>query len=280
MTYPPQSPWPPQPPPWPPVPVPPAAPAPRRGNKTVAWVILGVVVCALLVAGLMYFLGTGEQTKTVKDSALQRTLLTPAEAGNILGTPSLVGDPNYDDGAVQSTWDTERGNDPCVIGDPATAGWYQDTGSTAVRRQFLQSPEGDGTGPEMLFDQAVIAYPDTDTARKVVEDIRGKWQQCVGQDVTQTVPGEDPWPWHIGDVSESDGVVVSYATDLSDDANGWVCHFGMAPRHNVVVQTQVCGTTANADFIGQLVAEMSQKVDTVAESHKSRHRHFRFGRHH
>ena len=260
--------------------MPPAAPAPRRGNKTVAWVILGVVVCALLVAGLMYFLGTGEQTKTVKDSALQRTLLTPAEAGNILGTPSLVGDPNYDDGAVQSTWDTERGNDPCVIGDPATAGWYQDTGSTAVRRQFLESPEGDGSGAEVLFDQAVIAYPDTDTARKVVEDIRGKWQQCVGQDVTQTFPDEDPWPWHIGDVSESDGVVVSYATDLSDDANGWVCHFGMAPRHNVVVQTQVCGTTANADFVEQLVAKMSQKVDTVAESNKSRHRHFRFGRHH
>lgn len=260
--------------------MPPAAPAPRRGNKTVAWVILGVVVCALLVAGLMYFLGTGEQTKTVKDSALQRSLLTPAEAGNILGTPSLVGDPNYDDGAVQSTWDTERGNDPCVIGDPATAGWYEDTGSAAVRRQFLQSPDGNETGTEVLFDQAVIAYPDTDTARKVVEDIRGKWQQCVGQDVTQTVPGEDPWPWHIGDVSESDGVVMSYATDLSDDANGWVCHFGMAPRHNVVVQTQVCGTTANADFIGQLVAKMSQKVDTVAESHKSRHRHFRFGRHH
>ncbi|TGB36910.1 sensor domain-containing protein [Mycolicibacterium peregrinum] len=280
MTYPPQSPWPPQPPPWPPVPMPPAAPAPRRGNKTVAWVILGVVVCALLVAGLMYFLGTGEQTKTVKDSALQRTLLTPAEAGNILGTPSLVGDPNYDDGAVQSTWDTERGNDPCVIGDPATAGWYQDTGSTAVRRQFLESPEGDGTGAEVLFDQAVIAYPDTDTARKVVEDIRGKWQQCVGQDVTQTFPDEDPWPWHIGDVAESDGVVVSYATDLSDDANGWVCHFGMAPRHNVVVQTQVCGTTANADFVEQLVAKMSQKVDTVAESNRSRHRHFRFGRHH
>lgn len=263
------------------MPMPPAAPEPRRGNKTVAWVILGIVVCALLVAGLMFFLGSGEQTKTVKDSALQRTLLTAAEAGNILGVGEMVGDPEYGNGAVQTTWDTERGNDDCVIGDPATAGWYKDTGSTAVRRQYLQSTEGTEFGPDAMFDQAVIAYPDTDAARKVVEDTRDKWQQCVGKDVTQDAAGEDPWPWHIGEVSESDGVILGYATDRSDDAGGWVCHFGMAPRHNVIVQVQVCSTTANADSVGQLVAKISQKVEIAAESHKSRKRHFRFwGRHH
>lgn len=277
MTYPPQSPWPAQPPPWPPVPTP---PAPRRRNKTVAGIIVGLLVFVVLGAGLWFFLGSGEQNKTVKDSALQRTLLNGAEAGIILNIGALVGDPDYDNGAVQTTWDTERGFDPCVIGDPATANWYQDTGSTAVRRQYLQSQERDEIGPEVLFDQAVIAYPDADAARTVVQDIRDKWQQCVGKDVTATFPDEDPSYWHVGDVSESDGVVLSDMTQLGDDAGGWVCHFGMAPRHNVVVEIQVCSATVNADSVGQLVAELSQKVDTAAESHGSRHRHLRFWRRH
>lgn len=262
------------------MPAPPPVPAPRRGNKTFAWVILAVVVCLLLVAGVMFFLGSGEDSKTVKDSSLQRTLLDRAEAGNILGVGVLVGDPNYDNGAIQSTFDTERGNDPCVIGDPATAGWYQDTGSTAVRRQFLQSSEGNDAGADVMFDQAVIAYADADAARAVVQNIRDKWQQCVGKDVSQTMPGEDPWPWHIGDISESDGVVLGYATDLSEDANGWVCRFGMAPRHNVVAEVQVCSATADAGSVGKLMAKMSEKIDTAAEANGSRHRHFRFWRRH
>ncbi|MEV0674044.1 sensor domain-containing protein [Mycobacterium sp. NPDC050441] len=278
MTYPPQSPWPAQPPSWPPAP--PTAPAPRRGNRTVAWVALVLVVLVLLGAGLWYFLGSGGQTKTVKDSALQRTLLNGADAGIILQVGALVGDPEYDNGAVQTTWDTERGLDQCVIGDPATANWYQDTGSTAVRRQFLQSQERDEIGPVVMFDQAVIAYPDADAARAVVHDIRDKWQQCVGKDVSQTFPDEDPMLWHVGDVSESDGVVLSYLTQLGDDADGWVCHFGMAPRRNVVVEIQVCSATASADSVEQLVAKVSEKVDAAAESHGSRHRHFRFWRHH
>lgn len=279
MTFPPANPWPPSqnwPPPqpvpgqgWGPAPggyptPPPAGPPPgNRSSRLIMIAVVILVVVVVIVAALLLLGRFGEKTKTVGDSALSGALLTEEEAGKVLHVGTLIGNSDDGNGSVQSTWDTSDPGETCLVGTPGAERDHEGSGSTAVRRQYLQSPDDSGDGPSAYFDQAVVAFPDADTARRYVQKAKEKLQQCAGKTVESDDTDGSAHQWRNGDVSEVDGVLSSSADELGD-AGGWTCQYAVAPRHNVVAEIQLCGGNADADTLGQLVSEMTNKIDEAA----------------
>ncbi|ORA31982.1 sensor domain-containing protein [Mycobacterium aquaticum] len=296
MTFPPADPWPsaqnwgsPQPvpgQPWAPgggyaAPPPPPAP-PRRSRSRLIIIVLGVVfvVVMLIVALVLWLLGGSDEERIVKESALAGVLLTKPEAGTILGTAPLVADTDYG-GEVESSWDTSE-PDPCnfVLGAERE---HAGSGSTAVRRQNLKSTDSDADkGKDFSLTQAVVAFPDADSAQKFVSTTKDKWQQCVGKTFQVTMTGDTPPTvdsWRNGDVSDSDGVVLWSITKLGSDAGGWTCHDGLSARDNVVVEVGLCDDKSDPQFVGELAAKIGDKIDKAAQTQRSSHRHFRWFHH-
>lgn len=296
MTFPPADPWPsaqnwgsPQPmpgQPWAPsggygAPPPPPAP-PRSSRSRLIITVLGVVfvVVMLIVALVLWLLGGSDEERIVKESALAGVLLTKAEAGTVLGTAPLVADTDYG-GDVESSWDTSE-PDPCnfVLGAERE---HAGSGSTAVRRQNLKSTDSDADqGKDFSLTQAVVAFPDADTAQKFVSSTKDKWQQCVGKTFQVTMTGDTPPTvdsWRNGDVADTDGVVLWSIAKLGSDAGGWTCHDGLTARDNVVVEVGLCDDKSDPQFVGQLTSKIGDKIDKAAQTQRSSHRHFHWFHH-
>ncbi|MFV8050297.1 sensor domain-containing protein [Mycobacterium sp. 48b] len=247
-------------------PPPPAGPAPgKRSNRLIMIAVAILIVVVVIVAALVLFGGFGEKTKTVGDSALADALLTEEEAGKVLHVGALVGNPDDGDGRVQSALTTRDPGDTCSIGTPGTERDHKGSGSTAVRLQYLQSPDDSRDGPSAYFDQAVVAFPDADAAQQFIQKTKMKFEQCAGKIVESTDVDGSTDQWRNGDISDSDGALSS-STDELDDPGGWMCRYAVASRHNAVAEIQLCADNADAATLGQLLSEITDKIDKAARS--------------
>ncbi|MBU9763631.1 sensor domain-containing protein [Mycobacterium sp. TNTM28] len=247
----------------------PPAPAPRSGPSglLIALLVLAVVV-VLVIGGVAAYLLWPNGDAPVKESALSDVLLTPQEAGEILGTGPLVGMPDEGDEIFTTFGDPMPAavDEDCDIGSPDEPAAHEGSGWTGVRVQYLQAAPTDDTytDPNGIsfpsYIQSVVAYPDASAATDFVAATRPTWEHCANRTVNlraRDQPDDPDLIWDFGAVSERDGT-VTWPAVRSD--TGERCVEAMAARNNLVIELEVCNKPFDPVGAEALVAKIGEKI--------------------
>ncbi|WP_082970457.1 sensor domain-containing protein [Mycobacterium sp. E2989] len=233
------------------------APAPGRSGESLArwWWLTGAAAAltvGLLIAVIVYqpaHSGGG----TVAASALPDVLLSAEEAAHAVGAERLSGEPVQDKLA-----DTPIVDEDCVgVLKAAEQKAYGTTGSIAVRTQEL----GDGDAKGWRLIQAVVSFPDAQSANDFVGNAATDWQRCANRELnTRNVNNDDPRNvfWKTGSVSRAGGIL---AMDMVQEAQGWNCQRALSARNNVVIDLDLCGRNVSGSAVPQFVNAVDKKID-------------------
>jgi serine/threonine-protein kinase len=132
---------------------------------------------------------------------------------------------------------------------------YAGTGATGAYSQVLRADE---KPVRHIADQAVIAYPNTDAAAKVVAKQFSQWSACSGRTVTLTPPPPRAARlFTFGPLTNTSGVLSM--TQTSVDNPIWGCQRALTARSNVVIDIRACrpDTTNQAvDILDAIAAKI------------------------
>ncbi|WP_082963144.1 sensor domain-containing protein [Mycobacterium sp. E342] len=233
---------------------------PRRFGGSLArwwWLtsVAAMLTVGLLVAVIVYqpaHPGGG----TVAASALPDVLLSAEEAAHAVGAESLSGEPVQDKLA-----DTPIVDEDCVgVLKAAEQKAYGKAGWTAVRTQEL----GDAPAKGWRLIQAVVSFPDAESANNFVGNAATDWQRCANRELnTRNVNKDDPRNvfWSTGSASRAGGVL---AMDMIQEAQGWNCQRALSTRNNVVIDLDLCGRSVAGSAVPQFVNAVDKKIDARA----------------
>lgn len=244
----------------------PVPPQPKRRGVAIA----GVAAAALLVGGgVAAWATTGSDSrstgsdaaasssasattsaKPVPNSALTGLLLSADQVSEIIGIPSMT--VNRTLNAIQDDSSSAVDLKECVSAYmPAQHLAYKGTDWKAAVEQFLMPQIGVGG----FAVQAVVAFPDTDSAEQLVRDQRLIWAQCAGKTITSTANGTSVQQT-FGSTESTDGTTLSVLLTRPD---GFDCQRALGVRNNVVIDTMACriGIT---DQGAELVRQISDRI--------------------
>ncbi|WP_454232236.1 sensor domain-containing protein [Mycolicibacterium fortuitum] len=198
----------------------------------------------------------GAAAEPVKVTALTGLLLSPTEAASAIGVPTMG--PSKDTGlrVLERMGGGSAVDQECMIMWPGSLAGYEGSGYTAVRRQYLTSPEN-GT----KLGQSVVSFNDAAAAENYVAAAKPKLNKCANRNVNYRPIDEPNAPnryWSVGAVDESNGVLS--VPQVQEGADGWVCQRALAARNNVVIDFFVCGDNLTPSVVTPVVDKIGEKV--------------------
>ena len=191
------------------------------------------------------------QPPPIQAGQLDGLLLGPSEVNAIGGSTNMevrlaTSRMSYDDDAVS--------NLSCLdIYSPIEGTVYRDSSWNAVSGQVLNDAVALGS-PRHALIQALVSFPDAETAQQFFRQAKRRWSACDGRSVTVVRPGHPTSTWAFRDVATTDNTLT--ATQLPSFANGYTCQRAMGLRNNVIIDALWCGfdTTTQA---GEVVTKIS-----------------------
>jgi hypothetical protein len=236
--------------------------------------VAGVAVLGAVTSAIVWWpLGTGEggsptasatavPQAPVPVSAMDELLLTRAEAGKIFGTGPLGPREERSDRVyTQMTAHQATVDDDCNVGVPAAANEHEGSGWRAVRRQFLATQDDPSPQDNQSLIQAVVNFPDAETARKFVDTSKTAWQRCVDRSMNLKVAADASAPndyWNSSDFSDAGGGIGM--TFTQEGAGGWACHDSMTSVNNIVIELELCGLSPSKP-VDEVVAQITAKIE-------------------
>ncbi|MGV0748194.1 sensor domain-containing protein [Mycolicibacter minnesotensis] len=125
---------------------------------------------------------------------------------------------------------------------PATESTY---GGSSFRGIDLQTLTSDVTGPVRVRVTTVIAaFPTEEAASDFVSETAQSWQNCAGDQVNLTLPGQDDEQWYVQTPSEAgDGFAVR-TNRVSDHST---CSHVITGKSNAAIEVLVCSSGIVSD---------------------------------
>ncbi|OBK36662.1 hypothetical protein A5658_05680 [Mycobacterium sp. 1245111.1] len=225
------------------------ASAVRQGPRLGAVVgAIVIVVAALVVVGVLATksrppaspASTGASTATgpsgpLNSTALSGLLLPPEQVAGIIGAAELVQE-SFADSVIDDSQKLLQ-KDCIGVMAPAQHLVYADAGWTGVRSQALRNA---GEGPRIYaVIQAVISFPTTDAAKKLLADQQSQWASCSGRTLSLAFPTPPtPQLWTAGTPTDMDGTMTM--TQTLKDGGGMQCQRALGVRNNVAIDVSAC----------------------------------------
>jgi PknH-like extracellular domain len=127
---------------------------------------------------------------------------------------------------------------------PIEAAVYQGTNWVAVEGQFLDNAHSRADSRKHALLQAVVGFPDADSAQQFFDQAKPRWSACANRPLTVTPPGDGPVTWSLGELVATDTTLAIRHT--LDGGIGFVCQRAKGVRNNIIIDTLWCGfDTAN-----------------------------------
>jgi PknH-like extracellular domain len=139
---------------------------------------------------------------------------------------------------------------------PIEAAVYRSSSWVALQGQLLDNAHSRDPRKHALL-QAVVGFPDADSAQQFFKEAKPRWSACTNRPLTTTQPGDDPVTWALGELVTTDATLT--ITQTLDGGAGFACQRAMGVRNNVIIDTLWCGfdTTNQA---GEVVAKIAAAV--------------------
>lgn len=197
----------------------------------------------------------------VSKADLPGLLLTAPEVAAALGIPAITS--VTEPGHANQPWGDEVVDNDCVsLRFVPTNTFYANSGWTALRKDFLQTPvEG---AVDNTADQAVVAFGNAEAAKAFYDHALGVWKNCANRTINTRqvkVDGSVDEIWSVGPVSDS-GELLAIALLQQDDSD-WTCQRALSVRKNIVIDVEACGHATAPATASALVNGIAKKVDAV-----------------
>jgi serine/threonine kinase PknH len=180
---------------------------------------------------------------------LDSILLSAADINTVMGASNM-----------QPTSQTEQMINPAgTLSNPDCLGAlqaiqdsaYQGSGYTAVRGQTLNADD-----PPHFVHEAAVSFPSAEQALAFVRTSADKWQACVGQPLTVTMPNNKIFHWNFANPTGAPPKI----TQVHTQAHGArTCQHALSAVSNIVIDVVACGAQIN-DEGGQIADQMAAKV--------------------
>ena len=145
-------------------------------------------------------LGRTEPPKSVPDSALTGSLLSPRRLNTIMGTSGMT--PHT---PVSQMGDHRNllPNLNCLgVWQVNEAPIYESSHWKSVRQQLLRAPDTDQW--DFLVVQSVVSYRTADAAREFFTESTDRWSKCTNHNVNIQLNGQTLPAWKSGDLTKTD----------------------------------------------------------------------------
>ncbi len=193
--------------------------------------------------------------------ALTGLLLSPAEAGAVVGTKDMTGNPDYGDKVYEAMADKALVDESCMSLSPGLEIPYRASGFTGSRQQFLK-----GTDPDRKLVQTVVSFPDARSATAHFTVITNRWKACANRSINLAPVGGDPNRWNVADVvvlGAGDEAILT-ASRTEEGGAGWGCRDGLAARNNIIIDFAVCGEDVPESVLPAFVEAVTGKIKMAA----------------
>jgi hypothetical protein len=191
--------------------------------------------------------------ETLTDSGLEDLLVSPEEAGEIIGVAGLEPMEFRDISDTLNVNSNRLSEEDCravVFG--AQEAVYADSGWTGVRDQVLTTPKS-----RQSVEQTVVLYPSGDEARGFFDSARQSWQACAGRTISVGT-GRLMTHWDIADVVAEESLFTQFSTEQQQPE--WPCDHALAVASNVVFETWACGVGIGGNQAAALALRMADKA--------------------
>jgi serine/threonine kinase PknH len=179
-------------------------------------------------------------------ASLDSILLSTAEINTAMGT-SNIQPTNQVEKMVQMPGTLS--NTDCVGALAAIqSSVYEGSGYTAARGQALNADD-----PPHFVYEAAVSFPSTEQAQAFVKTSADKWQACVGQPLTVTMPNKKVFHWNFANVAGAPPKITQVHTQVSGTR---ICQHALSAVSNVVIDVVACGA--------QITGEGSRIADQMA----------------
>jgi len=189
--------------------------------------------------------------RPVVERELDAMLLSPAQINPLMGATDMAVVRKHDGMSDDSA--TMQPRECLAIDGSAQARVYGDSGFTAVRDQALN----DGNSFTHYAEQAVVLFPTAKQAKVFFVASGLRWPAC--HQYTHTQSGTK---WTVGEISDTNGVLSTIATQQDARTGGWACGRALAVKNNVIVDVNTCSPNpANSalDIANQIVAKVATR---------------------
>jgi len=189
--------------------------------------------------------------RPVVERELDAMLLSPAQINPLMGATDMAVVRRHDGMSDDSA--TMQPRECLAIDGSAQARVYGDSGFTAVRDQALN----DGNSFTHYAEQAVVLFPTAKQAKVFFVASGLRWPAC--HQYTHTQSGTK---WTVGEISDTNGVLSTIATQQDARTGGWACGRALAVKNNVIVDVNTCSPNpANSalDIANQIVAKVATR---------------------
>lgn len=203
--------------------------------------ILGMFAAGVAAAGLLLAAPAVAAPVDVADlAALQPD---PASLNDILAGPGLR-NPSLTVTAHSTALRNYRSIEKGCVGAvyPATEATY---GGSSYRGLDLQTLTSDVSGPVRARVTTVIAaFPTEEAASAFVSETAQTWQNCAGDQVNLTLPGEDDEQWWVQTPSEAGEGFAVRTNRVSDHST---CSHLITAKSNAAIEVLVCSSGIVSD---------------------------------
>lgn len=179
---------------------PPANPDDGNGQSTRVWLLAGVAVAVLAVAGAVVWLVIPDKPHSsstvtagpgITGEAVKQVLLDGAELAKTLGQPftSTTGSPTY--GGLDQMDDPATTSDCVGVMNVAPRHAYQSADVQSYAREtWVGTTPGDAdssrlTTKVMFVEESVVALPSAAAAQALFAEFAEQWKRCDGRAVNQ-----------------------------------------------------------------------------------------------
>jgi hypothetical protein len=189
--------------------------------------------------------------RPVVERELDAMMLTPAQINPLMGATDMAVIRRHDGMSDDSA--TMQPRECLAIDGSAQAQVYGDSGFTAVRDQALN----DGNSFTHYAEQAVVLFPTAKQAKVFFVASGLRWPAC--HQYTHTQSGTK---WTVGEISDTNGVLSTIATQQDARTGGWACGRALAVKNNVIVDVNTCSPNpakSAVDIANQIVAKVATR---------------------
>ena len=195
------------------------------------------------------------QPPPIEPSQLNGLLLSPSKVNAIGGSTNLT---------LRSTRSQMAADDQDVIGrscldiySPIQETVYRDSNWNVVTGQLLNDG-GPQDSPRHALIQALVGFPDAETAQQFFRQAEQRWSACSGRSAFVVRPGRPMVAWSFRDLEANENTLT--ATQIPNFSDGYTCQRAMGLRNNVIIDTLWCGfgtTSQAAQIVGKIAAAVS-----------------------
>ncbi len=252
---------------------PPGAP---RGNRGLAWALLGTVCVLAVTAVVLTLIFTGDrqssETATQTTTSVDKAAVPASAIDGLLPAKDTLASAVDDPGLGLIEEGNRMGTATPVEADcggmnSSSAGSvYGGSGWTAVRWQRWRSPpEPDAPTWKHEIVLSVVTYPQAKLAGDFYAKQAATWKRCANRTVNMRFTDEDDtadYFWSVGEVTDSGGVLKTTVTNEGSD--GWTCQNVMVVHNNVVSRVGACGYTLPDAPDQPIIDAIAEKIDAAA----------------